>query len=143
MSYTYRNTRIHTTVALPNSIIKFATYRETTRDEFKRKWEESTKLKSSPFQLCRYFPPEKMAKWIPDFLELTRYEDFARPGSESDYEVGCLLSVMKVHEAVLKVCIRPNLKVVVQAGVMDGGEEAMQWVQGYVEALEMVLRESE
>ena len=142
LRYTYRGTPVHTTVALPNSMTQFAAYREASREEFESKWEESTKLKSPPFQLCRHFPPEKMAKWVPEFLELTRYEDFARPGSESDYEVGCLLSVMKVHEAVLKVCVRPNLQVVIQVGV-EGGEEARQWVQGYLEALQLVLRESE
>ena len=117
LRYTYRSTPVHTTVTLPNSMTQFAAYREASREEFG-------------------------SKWVPEFLELTRYEDFARPGSESDYEVGCLLSVMKVHEAVLKVCVRPNLQVVIQVGV-EGGEEARQWVQGYLEALQLVLRESE
>ena len=40
-------------------------------------------------------------------------------GSNQDYEMFCAVIMLQKHEGLLKICIRPNLKVVVQVAVED------------------------
>ena len=76
-------------------------------------------MKTQAFPLCKFFPPDKMNKWISVLTFLTRYEDFVRPGSESDLEYGCHLTLFQINEALLKIIIRPNLQVVLQIGLFE------------------------
>lgn len=65
-----------------------------------------------------------MNKWIPILTPFTKYEDFIRSGSETDYEIGCHLTLFQTCEAMLKISINPNLQVTLQIGIIDESPEA-------------------
>jgi hypothetical protein len=85
VSYNYRDRPIHTTVALPNSVLKFASYMSISISEYEEYWGSGRIFKSQTFPLCKYIAPDKLNKWIPALNPLTSYEDFAQPGSEADF----------------------------------------------------------
>lgn len=62
------------------------TYFEVTADQYSKEWAESVKiLKTEAFPLCHYFPPDQLITLIPQLRELSKYSDFSREGSTSDY----------------------------------------------------------
>ena len=88
-------------------------------------------------------PPDKINKWIPSLSPLTRYEDFVQPQSETDYELCCQLILLQKFEALLKICVRPNLKAVIQVGIIDDSEEAIDYLKAYIQTLELILKETD
>ena len=63
---------VHSTVALPNSIIKMTTHVEITRNEYLNYLENSQKIfKTEIFKLSQYFPPNSLKKYIPALQDLS------------------------------------------------------------------------
>ena len=85
----------------------------------------SEKLKTLPFQLCKYFSPDTLKKWIPALQHGSEYKKFSEEGSETDLELYCEVIILQKFEGVLKINVRPNLKVVLQIGVLDRDLQAL------------------
>jgi hypothetical protein len=45
------------------------------------------------------------------------YTTFVSPGSKKDYELFTEVIMMQKYDALMKINVRPNLKVVIQLGV--------------------------
>lgn len=87
-------------------------------------------------------PPNSLEKYIPQLTYLTEYEDFSSPGSKTDYELICLVDIMKDYETVLKINIRPDLKVVLQAILIDPSEDSIKYAKFFVQTLQAILQEN-
>ena len=80
-------------------------------------WESASLFKTSEFNLSHYLPPDTLVRWIPSLVELTSYSEFVVPGNKKDYELYTSLILMQSFDALLRITIRPNLKVILQLGV--------------------------
>lgn len=65
ISYKFKNTGYMTSIVLPNSVLKFASYMKINRSDFENNWRNSKKLRSNPFKLSKNLPPDSFTKWIP------------------------------------------------------------------------------
>jgi hypothetical protein len=73
LSYQFNGSPTYTSIVLPNSILKFASYREITLKEFESNWNGAIKLCSNPFKLCKYLPPDSFTKWFPSIETVAPY----------------------------------------------------------------------
>lgn len=130
---------------LPSSLLKFVTYYPLdSPSKVGELWGECVrKLKTEPFKLSHYFPPEQLASAIPQLTATSDYSRFAKPGSSEDYELACEVVVQESFEAVLRVSVRPDLTVVLQAGLYEDEENATRNFRLYLQTLEMLLKEAE
>lgn len=82
ISYKFKNTAMLASIILPNSILKYASYRKTSKSDFDMQWNKaSRKFKTNQFKLCQNLPPDSFAKWIPSLDYITTYTEFSREGS--------------------------------------------------------------
>ena len=44
---------------------------------------------------------------------------------------------------MLKICICPDLKAVIQVGLIDDSDDAVEYLKAYIQTLELILKESE
>lgn len=63
--YRFKETGYMTSIILPNSVLKFASYMKISKSDFDSQWRTSTKLKTNSFSLCRQLAPDSFNKWIP------------------------------------------------------------------------------
>jgi hypothetical protein len=73
LSYKYNNSQVYTSIVLPNSVIKFASYMRISYEDLGRSWKSCKKYKTKNFRLCRYLAPESLHKWIPLLENITSY----------------------------------------------------------------------
>lgn len=71
--YKFRDTGYMTSIVLPNSVLKFASYMKISRSDFDSNWRSAKKYKTNPFKLCKQLPPDSFNKWIPVLDNITRY----------------------------------------------------------------------
>ncbi len=69
--------------------------------------------------MTRYIAPDALNKYIPFLSELSSYDQFLEPGSETDFELGCQVILMRKYEGVLRISVRPNLNIVIHVGITD------------------------
>ena len=81
ISYRFQNSEIMTSIVLPNSVLKFASYMRISKQELWESWRDSEKYKTNSFQLCTSLPPDNFNKYIPALEYLTEYSEFAAPNS--------------------------------------------------------------
>lgn len=107
-------------------------------------WKESPKvLKTDAFKLCHYFPPDQLQHFLPALREKTPYSRFAEEGCTTDYELFCELVIRESFDGLLKIVIRPDLSVVLQAALYAGEDDHVQNFQFYLQSLEAALQETE
>lgn len=54
----------------------------------------------------------------------------------------CLVDIMKDYEAVLKINIRPDLKVVIQAILIEPTEDGLKYAKFFVQTFQAILQEN-
>jgi hypothetical protein len=107
-------------IVLPNSALKFVHFMEVSKQDFLSQWEQtSTLYRTTEFNLSHNLPPDSLVRWIPSLQDISSYTNFVVPGSKKDYEVCTAIILMQRHEALLRIIIRPNLKVVLQLGTEE------------------------
>ena len=64
------------------------TYYPVQKSSYKAVWGDCiTILKTESFKLSHHFPPDQLRTFIPELTEISSYEEFAREGSSTDYEL--------------------------------------------------------
>jgi hypothetical protein len=128
-------------IVMPNSIVKFVENFKLSKKEFVQHWNGATIYKTDEFKLTRFISPDSLPKYIAMLEELSSYESFSEPGSETDYELGCQVVLKKRYDGVLRISIRPNLNAVVQIGILGSAEDtdAQEAFVHYAQTLQMIL----
>ena len=87
--YTSGSVPVHSTVALPNSILKMTSHIEMTRTEFHNYYSNTNKIyKTEIFKLSHHLPPNHLRKYIPALQELSiDFSEFSTSGNDEDYEL--------------------------------------------------------
>ena len=98
-------------------------------------------FKSTEFDLSHHLPPDTLIRWIPSLSELSSYSEFVVPGSRVDYELFTTLILMQRYEALLRVTVRPNLKVVLQLGLDEKNEEAVGYFMTFLQHLQQLMKD--
>ena len=62
------------------------------------------------------------------------------PGSRKDYELFTSLILMQRYSALLRITIRPNLKVVLQLGLDEKNEEAVGYFMTFLQHLQQIMK---
>ena len=104
-------------------------------------WESASLFKTTEFNLSHHLPPDTLIRWIPSLMEITSYNEFVVPGSKKDYELYTSLLLMQRYEALLRVTIRPNLRVVLQLGIEDSNEDAVGYFMTFLQHLQQFMKE--
>lgn len=132
------------TALLPNSILQMTTYFKLDGESLSRIWSEcAAVLKTEQFKLSHHFPPDQLTRLLPMLKERVAYSRFAEEGSTVDYELFSEVVIRETHEGVLKILVRPDLTVVIQAGLYCGDEESLGSFRFLLQSLQAVLREGE
>lgn len=113
---------------------------EVSRGEFLSRWSSAELFKTTEFPLSHNLPPDTLSRWIPSLTEETPYSVFAAPGSKKDYDLFTSIVLMQRYEALLKVNIRPNLKVILQLGIEDKNEEALGYFKTFLQHLQQFMK---
>lgn len=117
-SYEFLEETRSVTALMPNSVLQQASYFAVKEEDLGAIWGQSPKkLRTDQFKLSHHFPPDQLTHFLPLLKERTPYSRFAEAGSTTDYELFCEVVVRESAQALLKVVIRPDLSVVLQAGV--------------------------
>jgi len=115
---------------------------EITKSEFSSRWGSAELYKTTEFSLSHHLPPDTLVRWIPSLVELTSYSAYVVPNGKKDYELYAYLVMMQRYEALLKINIRPNLKVVLQLGVEEKNEESMGYFTTFLQHLQQFMKEN-
>lgn len=126
-------------IVLPNSLVKLAHYRTLSKREFVQSWNNSEIIRSIEFPLSTHISPDSLIKYISSLDNLSSYEQFIVKGSQTDYQVGCLVILKQQFQGVLRISIRPNLNVVLQVGVMDSQDQAYENFAYYMQTLQALM----
>lgn len=143
-SYEFAEEARSFSAVLPNSILQMASYFKLEGEALGGIWAECPKvLRTEQFRLSHYFPPDQLVHLLPMLKEKVPYARFAEEGSTVDYELFCEVVVRESYEGVLKIVVRPDLTVLLQAGVYAGEEDSLQSFRFYLQSLQAALRETE
>ena len=97
--------------------------------------------KTTEFNLSKNLPPDSLIRWIPSVVELTPFSEFVAPGSKKDYELFTSIIMMGRIEAILKIIIRPNLKVILQLGTDEKNEESLGYLKTFLQHMQQFMKE--
>jgi pyoverdine/dityrosine biosynthesis protein Dit1 len=111
--------------------------------DFKEYWSNLSNIyKTDHFRLSHHIQPNSLPKYVTSLNELTSYSDFSMPGSTMDYELCSVFDIKNTYEGILKICVRPDLQVVIQIGAADPSEDCCKYLKFYLQCLQMVLEEN-
>jgi hypothetical protein len=121
-----------------------ATYFKLDGESLSRIWSEcAAVLKTDQFRLSHHFPPDQLSRFLPTLKERVAYSRFTEEGSTVDYELFTEVVIREAHEGVVKIIVRPDLTVIIQAGLYSADEDSLASFRFLLQTLQGVLREGE
>ena len=141
LSYSSDGDLHHVSAYLPNSILQMVNYFDLPSHKYASEWADCVKiLKTDQFKLDHHFAPDKLKTLIPNLNENSRYSEFEREGSTTDYELYTEVIIQESYEGILKINVRPDLSVVLQLGIYESEENCLKNFRFYLQSLQLVLK---
>jgi hypothetical protein len=73
-------------------------------------------------------------------VELSPYSEFVVPGNKKDYELYTSLQLMQNYDALLRITVRPNLKVILQLGMDERHSDATGYFVTFLQHMQQLMK---